>query len=165
VIVANVNDGTDGQTITNTAEIVAVDQTDPVPGNDSDVAVLTVQETVHTNLSKIVDFLRPDEAQTIVFTISVNGGGRDATGLVLEDKLPDGLTYDSHTATSGTTYDETTGEWNIGSLPSGATADLEITVTVDAGTSGTQITNIATVKEVDQVDLGGDPADVTISVN
>jgi uncharacterized repeat protein (TIGR01451 family) len=165
VIVASVSEGTDGQTITNTAEIVAVDQTDPVPGNDSDVAVLTVQETVFTNLSKTVDLLRPSEGQTIVFTISVNGGGRDATGLVLEDKLPDGLTYDSHTATSGTTYDETTGEWNIGSLASGVTADLDITVTVDAGTSGTLITNIVSVTEVDQVDLGGTPADITIDVN
>ena len=67
--------------------------------------------------------------------------------------------------TSGTTYDVVTGEWNIGSLPSGVTADLEITVTVDAGTSGTLITNIVSVTEVDQVDLGGGPADVTVSVN
>ena len=83
---------------------------------------------------------------------------------MLEDKLPAGLTYDSHTETLGT-YEEATGEWNIGSLASGVTAVLDITVTVDAGTSGTQITNIATVKEVDQVDLGGDPADVTLNVN
>jgi uncharacterized repeat protein (TIGR01451 family) len=164
VIVANVDDGTDGQTITNTAEIVAVDQTDPVPGNDSDVAVLTVQETVHTNLSKIVTDFTPAEGQTIDFTISVDGGGRNATGLILEDKLPAGLTYVSHTETSGT-YIEATGEWNIGTLASGVTADLKITVTVDAGTSGSQIVNSVSVTAVDQVDLGGSPADVTLIVN
>jgi hypothetical protein len=76
---------------------------------------------------------------------------------MLEDKLPAGLTYVSHT--------EATGEWNIGNLASGVTADLEITVTVDAGTSGTQITNIVSVKAVDQVDEGGSPADVTLFVN
>ena len=48
MIVATVRDGTAGQMITNTAEIEAVDQTDPVPGNDSDDAVLTVQEAILT---------------------------------------------------------------------------------------------------------------------
>ena len=97
----------------------------------------------------------PVEDQAIVFTISVsNDGSGDATGLTLEDKLQAGLTYDSDTATSGT-YDEATGEWNIGSLPSGVTEELEITVTVDAGTSGSQIVNSVSVKAVDQEDLGG----------
>jgi uncharacterized repeat protein (TIGR01451 family) len=155
LILATVNGGTGGQTITNTAEIDSVDQTDPVPGNDSDDAVITVQETIFTTLTKTVDNDTPDEDQTIDFTISVrNDGPGNATGLILEDKLPAGLTYDSQSATSGN-YNGATGEWNIGSLPSGVTAVLDLSVTLDAGTGGTQITNTVSVKEVDQVDAGG----------
>jgi uncharacterized repeat protein (TIGR01451 family) len=163
VIAATVDEEADGQTITNTAEIVAVDQTDPVPDNDSDDAVITVQETIFTTLTKTVTDFTPVEGQPIVFTITVKAE-RGATGLILEDKLPDGVTYDSHMETSGT-YDEATGEWTIGSLADGVTAVLEITVTVDAGTSGTQITNSVSVKALDQVDAGGAPTDVTIIVS
>jgi uncharacterized repeat protein (TIGR01451 family) len=166
LILATVNSGSDGQTITNTAAIDSVDQTDPVPENDSADAVITVQETIFTTLTKTVTDFQPAEGQPIVFTITVKNGSStaNATGLILEDQLPAGLTYDSHTETLGT-YNEANGEWNIGSLASGVTADLEITVTVDAGTSGTQITNIVSVKAVDQVDDGGSPADVTLFVN
>jgi uncharacterized repeat protein (TIGR01451 family) len=165
VIVAAVNPGTDGQTITNTAEIWSVDQTDPVPGNDIDDAVITVQETIFTILSKYLSDDTPAiEGRTIVFTITVrNSGPGDATGLILEDQLPAGLTYDSQSATLGT-YDEATGEWNIGSLASGVTAVLDLSVTLDAGTGGTQITNTVSVKEVDQVDAGGFPTEVEIDV-
>ena len=42
-ITVNVDGGAAGQTITNTAAIEAIDQTDPDPNNDSDDAVITVQ--------------------------------------------------------------------------------------------------------------------------
>ena len=45
-----------------------------------------------------------------------------------------------------------TGLWTIGTLNNGATATLNITATVDVGTSGTTITNTITVVSADQTD-------------
>ncbi len=45
-----------------------------------------------------------------------------------------------------------TGLWTIGTLNNGATATLNITATVDVGTSGSTITNTITVVSADQTD-------------
>ena len=49
-------------------------------------------------------------------------------------------------------YVSGTGLWTIGTLNNGATATLNITATVDVGTSGTTITNTITVVSADQTD-------------
>ena len=49
-------------------------------------------------------------------------------------------------------YARGTGLWTIGTLNSGATATLNITATVDVGTSGNTITNTITVVSADQTD-------------
>ncbi len=88
------------------------------------------------------------EGDEIIFTLSVtNTGPGDATNVVVNDGLPSGLTYVSHSGDG--TYDPTTGNWTVASLPKGASASLDITVTVDEEASGT-ITNTATLIAVDQ---------------
>ena len=49
-------------------------------------------------------------------------------------------------------YVSGTGLWTIGTLNNGATATLNITATVDVGTSGNTITNTITVVSADQTD-------------
>ena len=63
-----------------------------------------------------------------------------ATGVVVTDLLPSGLTYVSSLASVGT-YDPITGVWNIGGLANGANATLTLVATA---TSTTTVTNTAT---------------------
>ncbi|MDR0941023.1 MAG: DUF11 domain-containing protein, partial [Bacteroidales bacterium] len=81
-----------------------------------------------------------------VYTITVeNTDTKDVTNIVVEDVLPAYMTYVSHTQTHGT-YTQAIGEWVIGTLASGATATLVITVK-NAGGQGSEIVNTAWVKE------------------
>jgi uncharacterized repeat protein (TIGR01451 family) len=61
-----------------------------------------------------------------------NGGPDQATGVSVTDLLPAGLTFQSATASTGTSYNNTTGVWTIGSVNSGANATLSIVARVDS---------------------------------
>ncbi len=74
--------------------------------------------------------------------ITVNNGPSAATNVSVQDLLPSGYTYLSSNAPVGTTYDNTTGVWNIGNLANGTSSNLTITATVNA--SG-NYTNSATI--------------------
>jgi uncharacterized repeat protein (TIGR01451 family) len=93
-------------------------------------------------LTKTVDKTTPTVKDTVIFTLIVNNNGPDAAvDVTVNDKLPAGLTYVSHTVNFGT-YDPNTGLWTIESLPNGASAVLTITAVVEE--SG-QIVNQANV--------------------
>ena len=66
-----------------------------------------------------------------------------ATGVLVYDVLPAGVTYDSDT--SGGTYNASTGIWTIGRMPALDHQTLTITVLVTMGNSGGTVTNIASV--------------------
>ncbi len=96
-----------------------------------------------------------------------NNGPLDATGVSLSDVLPAGLNYVSDdAAVSGTFYDSATGLWTVGGLSNAASATLHITATVDAGTSGTTLTNTASVVALNEPDpvTGNDSASVDVTV-
>lgn len=151
LITATVNNGTAGQTITNTASIIASDQGDPNPGNNSASAGITVADA-ELGLSKVVDNNTPGENDSIVYTVTVNNNGpSNATGLIISDTLPVNLTFVSSSTTQGD-YNAGTGLWTVGSLSNGNSATLLITATVNPGTAGTAITNVAEISAVDQAD-------------
>ena len=165
------NGATSGSTITNTASVNALDQTDPNTGDNS-ASVDIVVNTPDILVTKSVDDDTPDEGQLIIYTIDAeNIGLADAyaSGLTITDLLPSGLIYDSSSTVipSGTTYDPMTGIWNIGNLADGVTVTLSIAATVDTGTNGSMITNMAGVTTLDQVDnnSANDSASVNIIVN
>jgi uncharacterized repeat protein (TIGR01451 family)/LPXTG-motif cell wall-anchored protein len=89
------------------------------------------------------------------FTISViNQGPDDATGVVVTDTLPAGLTYVSDDA--GGAYDSATGVWTIGDLAVGASVTMDFTVTVDdIGI----FTNVAEVTAANEEDIDSVPGD------
>ncbi len=148
-ITVNVNSGTDGTTITNTAGLGSVDQADTNTYNDTASATLYVGGT-DLALSKTVDNATPTEGDTLVYSITLtNNGPNTASAIVVTDLLPAGLTYVSH---SGGTYVSATGQWAITSLASGASSTLAITATVNSGTAGTTITNSAAITAQSGVD-------------
>ncbi|UCD25368.1 MAG: DUF11 domain-containing protein, partial [Gemmatimonadota bacterium] len=165
-ITATVDVGTGGSTLTNTASVTASDQPDPVVGNNSAAINLTVVAPgtdADLAVTKSVDNAAPNEGDTILYTVTVtNNGPSDATGVTLSDVLPAGVSYVSDDA--GGSYSG--GVWAVGSLVNAASATLNITATVDAGTAGSTITNTASVSALDQTDAvpGNDSAAVAINV-
>ncbi len=137
-------------TLTNLASVQSLDQGDPTPGNDSDSASVLSNGISDLFVVKTAEPTTVEQFGTVVFTIALdNNGPDDATGVVLNDTLPAGLTYVSHTASTGN-YNTGSGDWTIAVLANGASAELTVTVTGD--TLGT-ITNVVAVSDLRQ----GDP--------
>ncbi|MHC5112428.1 MAG: DUF11 domain-containing protein, partial [Planctomycetota bacterium] len=154
-IQVTVDSGTAGQTLINEAGVTAVDQPDSNPGNENDIAAVTVDGT-DLQVVKTVDNGTPDPGNTVVWTIVVtNNGPNQATNVEITDIPPVGITYVSDTTSQGS-YDagkqNSTWVWDVGTLGVAASATLTITTTVDAGTTGQTIVNVAMITEVDQAD-------------
>ncbi len=136
--------------VTNTAEITASDVPDPdsTPNNhsasedDQSSAVVNAKDA-DLSVSKTVDNATPNLNSNVTFTVRLSNAGSDAaTGVVVSDSLPAGLTFVSATPTQGT-YDNNTGVWTVGTVSVGSnTATLSITATV--ATSGAK-TNTAEI--------------------
>jgi len=120
---------------------------------------------VDLTVNKTVDDVAPQPGDTITYTIDItNNGPNAASGVEVTDLLPAGVTYQSDSPTAGS-YASGTGLWTVGALADGATETLTITATVDAGTSGSTITNIASVTSVDQPESpNGNSASAGITV-
>ena len=127
---------------TNTAVVSA---NEPDSNTSNNTASATVNP-LYADLSvvKTVNNSTQTVGQNVVFTIlASNLGPSNATGVVMNDLLPAGLVYVSHTASAGT-YNAGTGVWSIGSLANGASRTLTITATVTAA-GLPQVTNTATI--------------------
>ena len=102
--------------------------------------------------TKVVDNASPSEEDTIVYTLTVfNNGAAQATNVSLIDILPTGVTYVSDIPSQGS-YNYVSGVWTIGIINNGSNVTLDITVTVDVGTSGNTITNTTSAASGDQYD-------------
>ena len=158
-----VNTGTPaGTVITNTAtadyegESTGLDytvETDPVD--------VTVQGPPAADLSLTKS--APATAQTgnqLTFTLVVaNGGPSTATGVVVTDQLPTGLGFVIATPSQGN-CSQSSGvvTCNLGTINSGAGAQVAITTTVPNPLAGTRVTNTASVDgtEADPVSTNND---------
>jgi uncharacterized repeat protein (TIGR01451 family) len=86
------------------------------------------------------------EALTYTLVIT-NSGPSDATGVVVTDTLPSGVSFDSDVASQGT-YNSVTGVWMVGELADGSDATLALVLTVDPSTRGT-LSNAAEVSAIE----------------
>ena len=149
-------------TITNRAQVVAVDQddADSTPNNDEpgeddqDLAQVAAAPLVDLSLTKELLSNPTHIGDDATYRIRVsNAGPSDATGVVVRDLLPTGLTFVSSTV--GTDYDPATGDWTVGTIAAGASSTIDIDVTVDAETTE----NFAQVTDVDEDDADSQPAE------
>ena len=92
----------------------------------------------------------PGTSVTYTLTLT-NEGPSPATGVVAQDKLPSGVTFES--ADGDGTYDAASGKWDLSGevIEKGASRTLRITVTVDASAAGSVVTNTATIEAQDQI--------------
>jgi uncharacterized repeat protein (TIGR01451 family) len=119
------------------------------------------------SVSVVVDKSVPNIGDTIRYTLTLGNTGNDATGVVVDAMLPTGVTYASHTASTGT-YDYPTGQWDVASLATGATATLLVVATVDQDQAGETITYTVEVTDGDPIPdpdaLSDDTDSVSITV-
>ncbi len=120
---------------------------------------LTEQPASFADLSvnKTVSNPTPANATNITYTISVTnaaGSTDNATGVVVQDTLPLGVTFVS--ASGFGSYDSATGIWSVGSVPIGQTRTLNIVANVTA-TSGASVVNSAEVTASSILDSDSTP--------
>ncbi len=147
---------------TNTAQVTAADQgdIDSTPNNsisseDDQASVTITPRVTDIALTKTVDDSTPNRNQQVTFTLTAtNQSSVGATGVQVTDLLPSGFTFVSATPSGSTTYSNTTGIWNIGSLGASASATVTIVATVAASTA---TSNTAQVTATDQFDSDSTP--------
>ncbi|HRY34139.1 MAG TPA: DUF11 domain-containing protein [Bacteroidales bacterium] len=113
-------------------------------------------------ITKTVDNSTPYIGQTIVFTLTAtNNGPGLSNNTAVQDLLPSGYIYSSHSTLTGT-YSGGSGFWDIGTLNSGSSAVL----TIDAVVAGSgSYSNSATITgDVIDNDSGNNTAIRSITV-
>ncbi|MFN7960444.1 MAG: S8 family serine peptidase [Thermoanaerobaculia bacterium] len=100
-------------------------------GERSEVVVLEGSQTADLAITKSVAPANPALGANATYTITVsNSGPGAATGVVVTDLLPDGMTYVSDDG--GGAYSSATGLWTVGSLANAGTATLHIVASADS---------------------------------
>jgi uncharacterized repeat protein (TIGR01451 family) len=97
----------------------------------SAVSIIPIGEA-DLEINKTVNIPTPYIGQTISFTLTaINNGPDNVLNVYVNDLLPSGFVYQSHSTSSGT-YSGGSGEWNIGTFNTGSTATLTINALVNA---------------------------------
>ncbi|WP_396601901.1 Ig-like domain-containing protein [Algibacter sp. R77976] len=156
----------------NGVEIIASDQfdpdSDPTSGADTDdnddgiddddeaIVGITIQQS-DLSIAKAVDNSSPNVGDTVTFTLTITNAGPDAaTGVAIEDILPNGYTLG--TVNNGGTATGNTASWTALSVPSNnGTLELTYEATVNAPGVGVSYTNSTQITASDQYDPDSDP--------
>jgi uncharacterized repeat protein (TIGR01451 family)/gliding motility-associated-like protein len=151
-------DLTNGAVINYTASITS-STTDPNLLNNLSSVSLTVQTVADLSIVKTSNILRPSVGDEVVFSLNVlNAGPSIASSVMVNDLLPSGFQYVSHTG--AVSYSSVSGVWNIGQLNYNATVQLNIRARVIADGN---YTNIASVSGADtDPNLTNNSSSVTI---
>ncbi|MEL6159317.1 MAG: malectin domain-containing carbohydrate-binding protein [Cyanobacteria bacterium J06627_32] len=110
----------------------------------NNVATVTIADdetaisTADLSLSQSVSEAAPDIGDTVTLTLTVNNAGPDeATDVSVQDLLPPGLAYISDDSSGD--YNPTTGNWAVGAVASGGSAQLNIQTEVLEVTGGSTL--------------------------
>ncbi|MEZ4651185.1 MAG: hypothetical protein R3E97_20825 [Candidatus Eisenbacteria bacterium] len=138
----------------------------PDPNPDNDAASVTVEilapPTADIQVDKAAAVVEANEGERFEFVVGVtNAGPREASGVQVEDSLPDGLLLVSATPEVGTYAN---GIWTVGDLFVGARVKMVVEVEAAAGTAGTSITNVASRLAADVPDPNPDNDSASASV-
>lgn len=156
---------------TNTASITAVDQYDISAANDgdgADVDPLDVDLQVTKSYATDSGMSRPEVGEELTFTVTVTNANDptgatsdagDATDVTVQDAPQDGLTWLSTDPGSDGTFDPTTGEWTIGTIPAGESRTLRYSVLVDRTADPDVHLGVTNTASATSLEFERDPAD------
>lgn len=132
--------------IVNTSS-VSTSTTDPTPGNNSSTITTEVVEAADLQVVKTVDQRSVVAGTGLTYTISViNNGPSVATGTVLTDTLPTGLTFLDSTTTAGScTASGQTVSCTLGSVAPGSPVTVTVSARLGRGFAGASVSNTASV--------------------
>ncbi|MDR3581679.1 MAG: isopeptide-forming domain-containing fimbrial protein [Candidatus Pacebacteria bacterium] len=166
-IAATVNTGvagSTGTTIDNTAIANgSASSTDPDPSNNSSTVAVFIYPSggcgsgcpvADIAVNKTVDKANPNPGDTVNYTVLVVNNGPDAATIVnVHDQLPPttALSLASATTSQGSSYNLSTGDWDVGTIAPNATATLMIAAVVGSNQAGNTIANTATVTELSSI--------------
>jgi uncharacterized repeat protein (TIGR01451 family) len=157
-IIAQVDSSTTA-TLTNDAS-VGGDEFDPDTENNSASEDTRVDTETDLRLTKSDDSDPVIAGENLTYTLTINNNGpSDATGIVVTDALPPGVTFQSSTPGTPTcTHSGDTITCNLGNLNSGAQRQVAIQTKVDSSTQGA-LTNSASVTGNESDPHGGNNSD------
>jgi uncharacterized repeat protein (TIGR01451 family) len=149
---------------TNAAEVTSSDQPDANDtygngsGDDFGSVTPVPLPRVDLSLSKVVDQPTPAVGTNVVFTITVQNaaGFTNATGVVVNDVLPNGYSYLSDDGAGS--YAPVTGVWSVGNVAAGGSRVLHVTARVLGSGSYTNAAQVTAAAQPDANDTYGDGA-------
>jgi large repetitive protein len=135
-----------GQTLSNLASVSSMTD-DPAPANNSDSSDITVGERVDLHLLKTVSPASVPAGQNATYTLTAsNDGPSDATGAGLTDPLQPGISFVAANPSQGTCSESAgTVTCNLGTIPSGGQAQVQLTVRAETVAAGQTLNNTAAV--------------------
>jgi uncharacterized repeat protein (TIGR01451 family) len=129
--------------VSNTATVSAV-SSDPNPGNNSSTANTTITAVADVSITKTAPAGPYGAGNSLTYTIAVsNAGPGPAASVVVTDVLPAGTTFTSATPSQGSCSGTTTVTCSLGTIASGGSATIALTLTLPS-TPG-PVSNTATV--------------------
>ncbi|MCB9296621.1 MAG: DUF11 domain-containing protein [Lewinellaceae bacterium] len=130
---------------------------DPGDEDDGDGQDVVPSALVDLELEKSVNNTTPNVGDNVTFTVAVtNQGPSTATGVVVTDQMPGGYAYTGFTTSQGT-YNNATGNWDIGTLTAGQSVTLTLTATVNASVLPGAYLNLAEVTAQNEPDADSTP--------
>ncbi len=142
---------------TNRVAINAADQFDPILTNNQDSVTVILDRAIDLSLRKTVNNRFPTVGQAVTFTIQVKNAGPDsATGVIVRDALPAGLSFVSSTNFSNVLGILTS--TSAATIPAGDSLSLSFIATV---TQPGSIINRAEVYRATEFDPDSNPGNGT----
>jgi len=147
--------------------VVTGDNFDPIPENNADDEPTDVVRQIDLAIEK-TDTPDPVIAgQSLTYTLLVtNHGPSDATGVMVEDTLPAGVTYVSATPSQGTSAAANgTVTVDLGDLAAGAQATITIAVDVEPSARGTLVNTADVSGNEPEINLENNQDQVTTTIH
>jgi uncharacterized repeat protein (TIGR01451 family) len=133
-------------TISNTARVQSLRSDPNLANNTSPPAVTQVTLLADLGVTKTVNKSTPNVQEVVTYTVQVrNTGPSQAYTVVVTDQVPLGMSYVSHTAPAGTSYNSVTGIWTVGTLAVDQPRTLLLRAKAEDASGGATIINTATV--------------------
>jgi uncharacterized repeat protein (TIGR01451 family) len=153
----------DNLAIDNTASLLTVNETDADPNNNSASVRTDIDRNVDIEITKLAtptSVVAGSSTGNLVYTVTArNIGPSNASGVTVSDtdvltaNLPAGVSLVSAIGSGSTSFNSATGIWTIGSLASGASVTLTVTLSVGAAAvDNSTIANTAALNTVTETD-------------